>query len=111
MATLADFLFFDESSATTTSNNFSLPHGADNITLQVDAINGASVNATVEGTTELSGTGEWYTLTVLNNTGYAVTEAITAAGIYSVSAAGIRLVRMKNGGSAGSIKAHAVATG
>ena len=108
MATLADFLFFDSTSTTTTSNNFSLPYCTEAVTIQVD---GASVNASVEGTTELDGNGEWYTLTSVNNTGYQAVENIVSAGIYTVSAEGIRLMRMKNAGVAGSIKAHAVAVG
>ena len=111
MATLADFIFFDETSTTTTSNSFSLPYGTEVVTVQVDAINGASVSASVEGTTEIGGTGEWYPLTVLNNTGYAASESISEAGIYSIAGEGIRLLRMKNAGSAGTIKAHAVAVG
>lgn len=111
MATLADFLFFDSTSTTTTSNNFSLPYGTEVVTLQVDSINGASVSATIEGTTEISGTGEWYELTVLNNTGYTTSESISSAGIYSLSGEGIRLLRMKNAGTVGGIKAHAIAVG
>ena len=108
MATLADFLFFDSTSTTTTSNNFSLPYGTETVAVQVD---GLSVNVSIEGTTEFDGNGEWYPLTAVNNDGYNAVQSIVSAGIYSVSGEGIRMIRMKNAGVAGSVKAHAVAVG
>lgn len=102
MANLADFVFLDENSTTTTSNELSVPYGADELVLQITAVGGASVDVTVQGKADKEN-GDWTALSVLNHTGYAMTAKATAVGIYSIAANGIKLMRVVSGGSAGSV--------
>ena len=108
MANLAEFVFLNASSASTTSNTFYVPYGADEVVLQVKS--SGTPDVTIKGKTDREN-GDFVTLSVINLTGYEVSEKITANGIYSVAAGGIREMQVVNGGSAGSVTVFGAAVG
>lgn len=109
MANLAEFVFLDSTSTSTTSNTFYVPYGADEVVLQVKAGSG-SPNVTVKGKTDREN-GDFVTLSAINQNGYSLVSTITANGIYSVAASGIREMQVVNGGSAGSVSVFGAAVG
>lgn len=108
MANLAEFVFLNASSASTTSNTFYVPYGADEVVLQVKS--SGTPDVTIKGKTDREN-GDFVTLSVINLTGYEVSEKITANGIYSVAASGIREMQAVNGGAAGSVTVFGAAAG
>lgn len=108
MANLAEFVFLNASSASTTSNTFYVPYGADQVVLQVKS--SGTPDVTIKGKTDREN-GDFVTLSVINLTGYEVSEKITANGIYSVAASGIREMQAVNGGAAGSVTVFGAAAG
>lgn len=110
MAVLADFVFFDASSTSTTSNTLRVPPDADALVMQVEKLSDdATVSLTLQGQTDLNGDNPWVNLAVMDHTAFTTGSAINAEGIYAVAASGIRLMRVVSGGSAGSVRVHAVA--
>ena len=100
MANLADFVFLDTNSTSTTSNTFYLPYDAGQVTLQVTG--SSTIDVTVKGKADTEN-GDFETLSVIGCADYATAAKIEAAGIYVVPAAGIRQMQVVNGGSAGSV--------
>ena len=108
MASLADFVFLDANSTSTTSNTFYVPYGADEVVVQVK-ISGTP-DVTIKGKTDTEN-GEFVALAVINRSDFSTGEKITANGIYSVSASGIRQMQAVNGGAAGSVTVFGAAVG
>lgn len=108
MANLADFVFLDSSSTVTTSNTFYVPYGADSVVIQ--ATGAGTLNVTIKGKVDTEN-GDFIALASINQTDYSVAETITAAGIYSVAAGGIREMQVVNGGNAGDVTVFGAAIG
>ena len=108
MANLADFVFLDAGSASTTSNTFYVPYGADEVVLQVKS--SGSPDVTVQGKTDRDN-GDWVNMAVIGRSDFNLAEKITANGIYSVAVSGIREMQVVNGGSAGSVTVFGAAVG
>lgn len=100
MANLADFVFLDTNSTSTTSNTFYIPYDAGQVTLQVSG--SSTIDVTVQGKTDTEN-GSFETLSVIGCADYQTAEKIEAAGIYIVPAAGIRQMQVVSGGAAGSV--------
>lgn len=109
MANLAEFVFLDATSTSTTSNTFYVPYGADEVTIQVKAASG-SADITVKGKTDREN-GEFVTISAINLSGYSLVSKITENGIYCVAASGIREMQIVNGGTAGSVTVFGAAVG
>ena len=108
MANLAEFVFLDASSASTTSNTFYVPYGADEVVLQVKS--SGSPDVTVQGKTDREN-GDFVSMSVINHLGYTLANKITGNGIYSVAVSGIREIRVVSGGAAGSVTVFGAAVG
>lgn len=108
MALLANFVFLDTNSTGTTSNTFYVPYGADTVVMQVTG-NG-TLELTVKGKADTEN-GGFEPLAVIDMSDYSTAEKITAQGIYSVAASGIREMQVVNGGNAGSVTVFGAATG
>lgn len=108
MANLADFVFLDTSSTSTTSSTFYVPYGADEVVIQVK--DSGTPDVTVKGKADREN-GDFVTLSAINQTGYKVVDKIETNGIYSVSASGIREMQVVNGNSAGSVTVFGAAVG
>ena len=108
MANLADFVFLDTGSTSTTSNTFYVPYGADTVVLQVTS--GGTPDVTVKGKADRDN-GSFETVGVISMADYSAAAKIEADGIYIVPAAGIREMQVVNGGSAGSVTVFGSAAG
>lgn len=104
---IANFVFFDENSTSSTSNVLSNPSSASTMTLEVY---GSSFNLTVEGRADFQGEDNWHELGIIGLKSYDVLSSITEEGIYAISMDGISQIRLVNSGSVGSFKAFGVAT-
>lgn len=100
MANLADFVFLDTNSTSTTSNTFYLPYDTNQVVLQVTG--DSTIDVTVKGKADAEN-GDFVDLSVINQTGFDTANKIEAEGIYIVPAAGIRQMQIENGQSAGSV--------
>lgn len=112
MAILQDFVFFDETSTSGTSNPFRLPYDTSALTVQVEGLSaGNTATITFYGTTETADSPvAWEPLSVINNAGYEVTDDVSKNGIYSIGGAGIRQIRaFAQAALVGTAKVHAVA--
>lgn len=108
MAVLANFVFLDTNSTDTTSSTFYVPYGADTVVVQ--ATGASTLDVTIKGKADTEN-GSFIALAAVNQTDYSVAESITAAGIYSVAAGGIREMQVVNGNSAGSVTVFGAAIG
>lgn len=108
MANLAEFVFLNASSASTTSNTFYVPYGADEVVLQVKKSGTPSV--TVQGKTDRDN-GDWVNMAVIDRSDFSLSETIGANGIFSVDACGIREMRVVSGGTAGDTDVFGSAVG
>ena len=104
---IANFVFFDENSTSSTSNVLSNPSSASTMTLEVY---GNSFNLTVEGRADFQGEDNWHELGIIGLKSYDVLSSITEEGIYAIPMDGISQIRLVNSGSVGSFKAFGVAT-
>ena len=104
---IANFVFFDENSTSSTSNVLSNPSSASTMTLEVY---GSSFNLTVEGRADFQGEDNWHELGIIGLKNYDVLASITEEGIYAIPMDGISQIRLVNSGSVGSFKAFGVAT-
>lgn len=109
MANLAEFVFLDAASTSTTSNTFYVPYGADEVVLQIKADTG-SPDITVKGKVDREN-GEFITISAINMNGYSLVSEITENGVYCVAASGIREMQIVNGGAAGSVTVFGAAVG
>ena len=108
MAVLANFVFLDTNSTGTTSSIFYVPYGADSVVIQ--ATGAGTLNVTIKGKADTEN-GDFIALAAINQTDYSVAESITASGIYSVAAGGIREMQVVNGGNAGDVTVFGAAIG
>ena len=104
---VANFVFFDENSTSSTSNVLSNPSNASTMTLEVS---GSSFNLKVEGRADFQGEDNWHELGIIGLKDYSVLSSISEEGIYAIPMDGISQIRLINSGSVGSFKAFGVAT-
>lgn len=100
---LSDFVFFDDTSTDVVSNEFSVNPNAEALTLQVtgESIPTLTVQGVVDSTSD-----QWVPLATLNQSNYALSNTITAAGIFAISVSGVKKVRISSSGAVGGFKAY-----
>lgn len=103
---LSDFLFFDENSTQTTSNEWKISGRADDVMIQVD---GDNVDVTVEAMIDIYANYE--SVAVVSMDDFSTNNKITKAGLFLIPASCIQSIRLTNNGTAGSVRAYGLAKG
>lgn len=110
MNSLVNFVFFDETSTSATSNIFDAFVGGEELELQVTSPDGGTPSLTVEGLVDIAG-GQWSQIAVISIEELKVYDSISADGIYAVPANAVKKFRIQNNNAPGSVRVYGMLTG
>lgn len=100
-----DFVFFDESSAGNYSTVFRNMLDQGELVLHVELLSGSAVDIDIECQVDIE-SDDWEPLFAVDLSHIDAVTKITLPGIYSIGMNGIRKLRLKNNGTAGSVKVY-----
>ena len=103
---LKEFLFLDETSSAI-SNVFAILNQGSSLNIQVSGA--SSINIVVEGQLD-NQSNSWATIAAVNLADLSTTSNITSTGIYSIAVDGLKYVRIKNNGAAGTVRVYGALT-
>jgi len=110
MNQIQSFVFFDETSNSSTSNEMKNIGRGEEIELQISAISGGTYELLIEGKTDVVN-GDWFPVAAISKRDYIVCEKITDDGGYSVVISGINMIRITNNGTPGGVRVFGIIVG
>lgn len=103
---LNGFVFFDNTSTSTTSNPLANPNNASTIVITVSGLTAAGGSLSIEALNDLSQKDTYFPISAIGLFDYDVYQTITEDGIYVIPFEGLYRCRMNSSIAPGSFKVY-----